>query len=118
MPEDISVQIDRLGRGELLIDGQRSLAADLGRLKDTASEATLISLLGNSDPIVRYNAIIALGFDRGVRSASTIITALLENDPDEDCRSASAGASGPDVSENEGSESTPSCWRCGATGSR
>jgi len=94
MPEDFSVQIDRLGRGDLPIDEQRSLAADLGRLKDPASEAALISLLGSSDSIVRYNAIIALGFDRGVRSASTIFTSLLENDPDEDCRSASAGALG------------------------
>jgi HEAT repeat protein len=94
MPEDFSVQIDRLGRGDLPIDEQRSLAADLGGLKDPASEATLISLLGNSDPIVRYNAIIALGFDRCARSASTIITAMLKSDPDEDCRSASAGALG------------------------
>jgi HEAT repeat protein len=94
MPEDISVQIDRFERGQLPIDEQRSLAADLGSLKDPASEVTLISMLGNNDLIVRYNAIIAVGFDRGVRSASTIIAALLETDPDEDCRSASAGALG------------------------
>lgn len=94
MSEDFSVQINRLGRGELPIDEQRTLAADLGKLTDQASEAILISLLANSDPIVRYNAIIALGFDRGVRSASTILKSLLENDPDEDCRSASAGALG------------------------
>jgi HEAT repeat protein len=94
MPEKIAIQIDRLDRGQLLIDEQRSLAADLGSLTDATSEAILISLLGNSDPIVRYNAIIALGFDRGVRLASPILIRMVEDDPDEDCRSASASALG------------------------
>jgi hypothetical protein len=94
MPQDISVLFDRLQRGRLPIEEQRNLAADFGKLKDPASEAALVSLLSNGDPIVRYNAIIALGFDRGVRSASTTIATILDSDPDEDCRSASASVLG------------------------
>ena len=94
MSEDASIQIERFEKGQLSIEEQRNLAADLGSLTDMKSQATLISFLGNEDPITRYNAIIALGFDRGVRAVSSTLTRMLESDPDEDCRSASAAALG------------------------
>jgi HEAT repeat protein len=94
MSEDAYEQLERFQNGPLTLVELRSLAADLGMMNDERSQAILLSLLENDDPITRYNAVIALAFDRGVRAAIPFFTVMLDNDPDEDCRSASASALG------------------------
>ena len=104
MLEDPDVQLARLENGQLPLEEQRSMTADLGLLEDKRSEEVLLSLLGNADPITRYNAVTALGFDRGVRSAAPLLRSMLADDPDEDCRGASASALGQLLQNSNDSE--------------
>lgn len=94
MSNEVLDRVESLHKGLLSVEEQRDLAADLGASSDPESEAALFLLLGNEDPIVRYNAIVALGFDRGVRSATPLLKSLAISDPDEDCRDASVSVLG------------------------
>jgi len=94
MPEDAYAQLERFQNGKLTLIELRSLTADMGQMNDEKSETILLSLLRNDDPITRYNAVMALAFDRGVQSALPFLTKMLIDDPDEDCRSAAAAALG------------------------
>src|ERR1700723_442775 len=94
MSNDLLGRIEALDKGLLSVEEQRDLAAALGTARDARSEAALLSLLGNEEAIVRYNAIIALGFDRGIRSAAPILKKIATSDPDEDCRDAAVSVLG------------------------
>ena|ERR1035437_9636779 len=94
MSDDLHQRLQRMEEGQLSLEELRGLAADLGSSNDEISEKALLVLLMHTDPIVRYNAIVAAGFDVGLRSAAPQLKAIAKNDSDEDCRDASVSALG------------------------
>jgi hypothetical protein len=70
----------------------RDLAARIGDQKYLAGGPCLILLLRHDDPIVRYHAVVSLGFDLRFKAATDALIDILEGDPDTECRDAAAGS--------------------------
>lgn len=68
------------------------LPRKVGRQHYTDGIPVLIQLLDHEDPIVRYNAVMALGYDFHYRPATDKLLGLLVRDEDVDARSVAAGA--------------------------
>lgn len=80
--------------GTLSLDQTRNLAARIGDMKYVAGAPVLLQLLQHKDEIVRYHAIMSLGFNLRFKDGTSALVQVLKGDPDEDCRDAAAGALG------------------------
>lgn len=92
--KQIEMEIERLQRGELNLEGTRSLAAKIGKAGFLRGVPTLLALIKHDDEIVRYNAIVSLSFDLRCDSAASELMRLLRRDSDPDCRDAAADGLG------------------------
>jgi HEAT repeat protein len=75
---------------QLSLEDTRDLARELGQRKFERGVPILLKLLDDSDYIVRYNAVVSIGFDLHQESAAKRLLVLAENDEDDDCRRAAA----------------------------
>ena len=78
--------------GRCSLDELRTLVAQAGKQRYQAAIPTLLQLLDHGDEIVRYHALMSLGFNLKYQPATDKFLLMLTNDKDEDVRSAAAGA--------------------------
>lgn len=78
--------------GRCSLDELRTLAAEAGKQRYQAAIPALLQMLDHDDEIVRYHALMSLGFNLKYQPATDKFLLMLVNDKDEDVRSAAAGA--------------------------
>ncbi|HZB87334.1 MAG TPA: HEAT repeat domain-containing protein [Terracidiphilus sp.] len=91
---DLKREIEAFRDGRATLDQLRDLAAGIGRQHWLTEAPILVELLQNGDEIVRYNAIMSLGFELKLHVVTDSLIKMVEEDPDGDCRDAAAGALG------------------------
>jgi HEAT repeat protein len=74
------------------LDELRMLASDAGKQCFEAAIPALVQLLDHEDEIVRYHAVMSLGFNLKYKPASNKLLTMLMKDTDEDVRDAAAGS--------------------------
>ena len=95
MPEnEIEQDIALWKKGELSTNLLRTLPSRIGRAEYREGISVLLELAFNRDAIVRYNAVMSLGFKLRFRDATDVLIKVLKDDSDIDCRDAAAGALG------------------------
>lgn len=78
--------------GRASLEEIRALSREIASAHYDPGIPALTQLLNHEDEIVRYNAVVALGFDFGYRPATERLLEMLANDNDVDCRDAAAGS--------------------------
>jgi|SRR6185312_3129528 len=92
--KDLRQNLKKLLDGTMSIEEIRTLCSAIGKSKYKEGIPALLKFLKDPDEIVRYNAVISLGFDLHYKPATERLLELLAKDSDPDVRDATAGALG------------------------
>jgi HEAT repeat protein len=90
--DSLEQTLENWRQGRASLDQIRKLAGELGDRPIAAGIPVLVQLLDHEDAIVRYHAVMSLGFDLKHKPATNRLLTMLADDPDADVRDVAAGA--------------------------